>query len=371
MRFVLPAAVALLGLHVQPVAAQRDSAAPRINVDQELERVRLDPNALRLPARDSISVGARTVAAADTVIGTAAVVGGNLEIFGRVTGDAIAVRGDVIVHRGGSVGGSALSALGKVILDGGTVAGEIRTLQGAIGAAPKRKAEAPVTGSAATVRALKLALGWVTILAVIGIGVLIFAGSYLDGVVEAVERNFTRSLWTGVLAQVAALPLLLVLCIALALTIIGALLIPFAIVAYALAAAGVVTLGFLAVAQITGRSIGRRASLRPLSERGAALRGLITGVLVYTGLWVIAAAFTWAPLPGALLRGIAFAVCWVAATVGFGAAILSRAGVAHIEPAPAARPTAMDSLAWQTPTPVSGVVAARRPTPAPPAREIK
>jgi hypothetical protein len=51
---------------------------------------------------------------------------------------------------------------------------------------------------------------------------------------------------------------------------------------------------------------------------------------------------------------------WVALTFGLGATILTRAGtVREGETTKPAR--SMDDLSWQTPTPVTGVVAARRP----------
>jgi hypothetical protein len=76
------------------------------------------------------------------------------------------------------------------------------------------------------------------------------------------------------------------------------------------------------------------------------------------GVWVLAAAFQWSPAISGILRLVALAVTWVAATAGFGAAILSRGGT-HRD---AAKKTPVDeSAAWQTPTPITGVAAARKP----------
>jgi len=60
---------------------------------------------------------------------------------------------------------------------------------------------------------------------------------------------------------------------------------------------------------------------------------------------------------------VALAVSWVAVTLGLGATLLSRAGTKRLDArqrAGARRP-APEDLAWQTPTPVTGVAAARRP----------
>jgi len=331
-----------------------------------IDRFRRDPEAARLPATDEIVMGGRTIAAGTRLDGPVATAGGPLHVFGTVDGDAVAVGGDVIVHPGGRVTGNAVSALGQVTLLGGTVEGEMRELGGALGTIPKPAAvrESPVS---ATRHALALSSSWLVILVLIGIGVLVFAGNYLDGVVESLEGRFGRSFWAGVATQLALAPALALLVVALALTVIGLLLIPFAIVAFVLAVAGLVTLGFLAVARVTGESLSPAASQR-YHARGAALRALVIGVALYMGLWVAASAFAWVPIVETVLRGIAVAITWVAATAGLGAAVLSRGGTRR--PAePLLAPSPANDLPWQTPTPVTGVVAARRPTPASSKRE--
>jgi hypothetical protein len=124
-----------------------------------------------------------------------------------------------------------------------------------------------------------------------------------------------------------------------------------------------VTLGFLAVARLTGGIWSRQGSAA--SPRGTNLRALFIGLVIYMGLWMLAALFSWQPVAGAILRGIALAMTWVAATVGLGAALISRAGTqrpgAARGSAGSARRPAPEDLAWQTPTPVTGVTAARRP----------
>ena len=77
-----------------------------------------------------------------------------------------------------------------------------------------------------------MVLGWFTVLGIIGIGVLLFAEQNLDGVVAALQQQFARSFWTGILAQLAAIPALLLMVLGLVISLIGILLIPFAVVAY-------------------------------------------------------------------------------------------------------------------------------------------
>lgn len=313
-----------------------------------------------LPPFDSLTEGGRVIAAGSTVPGTVAVRKGNLDVHGTIVGDAVALDGDVIVHPAGLVRGDAVAVRGTVRLDGGSVLGEIRTTtsdapQNAAARAPRR------TPAAATRHALSLAFGWLAVIAVIGIGVLIFAGDYLEGTTAALERRFTRSFWFGVAGQLALLPLLLVLIIGLTMTLIGILLIPFAIVAYMIAVAGLLTLGFLATARVTGAALTRPAA-EARTARAATLRSLVIGVGLYLGFWIAAAAFAWNSVLYAALTGLAIVVTWVAVTAGFGAAIISRAGSRAVGEADV-QPADVEDTSWQTPTPIGGVVAARRPAP--------
>lgn len=333
-----------------PQAPTRDSAQLRHEIDQH--RAAGDTY---LPNAENFTVGDRTIAANTRVDGPIAVAHGNLDVYGTVNGDVVTLGGDVRVHRSGHVTGGAFAAGGKVIVDGGVVEGSQR----AIGIAPPTLPTVPTIPAEplSTWESVKLVIAWFALLTLIGLGVMVFAEGNLDGVVIALERGFARSFWLGLAGQVALLPLLLVLVVGLAITVLGVLLIPFAIVAYVIAAAGLVTLGFLAVARLTG---GVMASDRGTSsQRGVHLRALAIGIIVYLGMWMVAALFTWNPVVGAILRGIAFAVTWVVATVGLGATLASRAGTRR-PGAGSTKKTATDEFAWQTPTPVSGVAAATR-----------
>jgi hypothetical protein len=346
-----------------------DSAARLIEV------ARQDSGAPRIPPLDSISTGNRVVQRTERVPGSVVVLRGNVDVYGVVDGDAIALGGDVIVHEGGRVHGDAFAAFGDVRLAGGVVQGRSSALRGSVAALPAvvrvpKPDTTPRSGWQATRDALGVSVGWLAVLLGIGIAAFMFAGAYLEIVMEAIERRFARAFWTGLAGQFAMLPVLLLLVVGLAITVIGLLLVPFAVVAFALGVAGVTTLGFLAMAQTTGRSVLGR-SLTQLSAQGAALKALMFGVALYVGLWIVAAAFAWSPVLLFVLRAIAFVLTWVAATVGLGAVLLTRGGTRRVGATTTRAVPAPDpSLAWQTPTPVTGVVAARRPTPAPSAGDV-
>ena len=312
---------------------------------------------LHVPEADSFRLGNQEIAAGSTFAGTAAAARGNLTVRGRVAGDAIALHGDVIVHPGGSVAGNAIAVDGRVRTVGGVVEGDVRSVRGLTGSLLARAGrESPSVEPVTTWGAIKLVIGWFAILVAMGIGVLLFAERNLDGVVSALDQHFARSFWTGLLTQVAAIPALLLLLVGLAISIVGILLVPFAVFAFVIALSGLMTLGFIAVARFTGRAFFRAAG----DARTVKLRSLFVGLLIYLGLWLLAAIFISSPVVGSVLRAVALAGSWVALTFGLGATVLSRAGTQR-DVATRRPPKVMDDLSWQTPTPVTGVAAARRP----------
>jgi hypothetical protein len=346
----LLAGLCALGFLFPGAAGAQDA---RANTSTDLDRLRQGEALTELPPPDSIAPGAREVPAGTTVNGTI-VARGPVVVAGHVNGSVVSLAGNVTIQRGAIVTGDALSVGGRVIADG-TVEGELRSMSSLptlFAAVPAVVARTPFQRTMDSARMVAATFG---VLLIVAIGVLLFAGTNLDEVVGTLERRFARSFWTGLLGQVLLLPALAVLVVALALTLIGVLLIPFAIVAYGIAVAGLLTLGFLAVARLVGGSVNRDGESTP---RARALTALAIGVAVFFVLWMVAALLAWSPLAATVVRAAALAMTWVAVTLGFGAALLSRAGT-HRRTATGAPPVELAS--WQTPTPLTGVVAARRP----------
>jgi hypothetical protein len=319
-------------------------------------------------SKDTIRFGGRTIAAGQVVSGPVVVAAGDLHVLGTVQGTAIVIAGDIVVDSGGRITGDAISVLGGVRHDAGSVLGTARSYEGSFAWFADERPESDFRPRESTSGAVSLALGWLVVVLLIGIGVLVFAGSYLEGVTDVLEQSFWRSFLVGLAGEVAIIPVCILLMMGLAITVVGILLIPFALVAYVVAVAGLFTIGFLAMAELTGAGIGASRAAR-LQERGRALRGLMIGIAVFLGMWVVAAAFQWSPIASGILRAVALAITWVAATAGFGAAILSRGG-SRRDVAPRPEPVSDEMAVWQTPTPVTGVVAARRPTPAMPKERV-
>ena len=227
---------------------------------------------------------------------------------------------------------------------------------------------------------------------IIGLVVLTTAEEALTAVAKTAARDISGSFWIGLLWQLLAVPLLVVLVVACAISIVGILVIPIAALAWALAFTGAFTLGTLGVTLVIGRALAGRGTGR--TERSAALRGLTVGLAMLSLIWFGAAIAANVPVAGAIARLIAVAFTWAVATVGLGAVVKSRMGVTQLSMrfggshfggshfggshfggshfgvsgftspwGSASTPTTTEVTApgWQTPTPVQGVVAARRP----------
>ncbi|HEY2067321.1 MAG TPA: polymer-forming cytoskeletal protein [Gemmatimonadaceae bacterium] len=346
---LLLAAVALV-----PTAARAQERGRAADA-RDLARLATVEGISNLPSPESVSPAGRTIPAGTVVHGTI-VARGPVVVAGRVDGSVVSLAGDVTVRPGGLVTGDVLAVGGRVIADGAVVNGEMRSMNALPTLPPAAAAAADTrTPLQRTIENVRLVVATLGVLLVVAIGVLIFAGPNLDEVVSTLEGRFARAFWMGLLGQLLLLPALLLLVVALAVSIIGILLIPFAIVAYVIAVAGLLTLGFLAVARLVG---GALPAAGDASMRSRALIALAIGLSAFFALWIVAALLTWAPLAASVVRAAALAATWAAITLGLGAAILSRAGTHRRIPS-GTRPVELAS--WQTPTPLTGVAAARRP----------
>jgi hypothetical protein len=242
---------------------------------------------------------------------------GDLNVYGNVDGAATAILGDVIVHDGGRVRGGAVALGGHVRNEGGSILGVIKD----VGATHNRSTVSFGGRPRTTLGSLAAAFLWLVVLLLVGTFVLFFLRDYFTRAVEVITNETGRSLLTGVLGGLASIPALVALVVVMAITIIGVVFIPIGVAAFLIALSGIAILGFLAVAHVTGIAIaGKRNAETPAGQE---LQFLYTGIIAFSALWIIAAAFTWFPILGSILRMLAFSVTFVAVATGFGAVILS------------------------------------------------
>jgi len=202
-------------------------------------------------------------------------------------------------------------------------------------AAPEAPAPAPAVPAPVAPPAVQVLFGGVkdvvamfVALAMIGFGTVFFARRYLEVVADTASESFGRSRVVGLLGQLLLLPTLAMLIVGLIFTIVGILLLPFAIIAFVVAACIAALGGYLAVAHAVGETVSRRRMANGAFVRSPNAYGyLFTGLVGLLGPWAAAALFGWAGPVFYVLSAVAFVATWLAATVGFGAVLLSRAGL--------------------------------------------
>lgn len=351
-----------------PQAVQRaDSQGPTVNparLDQPAQLERQLRSALRKPLSatrltvigGSARIGRYSVGSDESLRGHVVVLEGDAEVHGRVEGNVVALDGDVTVYPGGSIVGDVLSVGGRIHKIGsGTISGTEQTLQAA--------AEPPVPPAAVATQIARHAAGLAGLLltlTVLGFGVVTFGRPNLEIVSDTVAHSFGRSFVVGLLGQVLVLPTFGMLVIGLVLTIAGALLLPFAIVVYLVLVVVTTLVGLLAVAHAMGERITRRRMARGIALSPNSYRYVATGLGTVAALWLAWVAFGWVPVAGTLMLLAAALTTWTLATVGFGAALLSRGGIREHFAGRLMPPEMMtDEYLWATPQ--FGVAAVKRP----------
>jgi hypothetical protein len=308
-------------------------------------------------------LGNFSVGSAESVEGHLLVVQGDADVYGRLHGNLVTVDGDVIVHPGALVSGDILALGGEVRNLEGEIGGEIRTLRSTRIFAPAAPA-VPVeeAGALALVgRRLAGVFGVFLTLAALGFGLVVFGRPNLEVVSDTVSHSFGRAFVTGLLGQILVIPTFGMLIVGLVLSVAGILLLPFAVAVYGLLVVVAALGGFLAVAHAMGETYTRRRMAMGVVIGSAnSYRYLVVGLGALAALWLAWSLFGWVPVAGELIRGAAFLVTWLLATAGFGAALLSRAGIRENFAGRLIPPEALtDEYLWATPQ--FGVPAARRP----------
>jgi hypothetical protein len=307
-------------------------------------------------------IGNFSVGSGEHLKGHLLVLRGNADIYGEVDGNLATVDGHVTVHPGGLVTGDVLALGGNVNDVGGEIRGEIRTLEPSV---TMVRVDAETAPSVSTVaQGFRNGAGLIGVfltMVLLGFGLTMFARPQLEVVSDTVAHSFGRSFLVGLLGQILLLPTFGMLVVGLILSVVGILLLPFAVVAYVLLAIVAVLGGYLAVAHALGETYTRRQmALGVLIHSPNSYRYVLIGVGAMLSLWAAWVVFGWVPVAGTLIRGIAILVTWLLATAGFGAALLSRAGLregfaGRLLPQEALT----DEYLWATPQ--FGVPAATRP----------
>lgn len=168
------------------------------------------------------------------------------------------------------------------------------------------------------------------ILALLGWGVVFFAGDNLSVVAETARRSPGRSAVVGMAGIFLLLPVWVLGGLALIITVVGIFALPFWIALFPLAVAASAGLGFFAVASGIGEHLARRRYPFLDWVRSSNAYTLVTGGLVVLATPFLAANVV--EMAGVLdfIEGLLVVVGWMAvmaaACVGFGAVLVTRAG---------------------------------------------
>ena len=348
----------------EPQVALDDLSQPTAIESRLREALRRHDDGIRVTVTSGTArMGDFSIGSNETVSGHLLVVQGTADIYGKLLGNLVTVDGDVVIHPGGVVSGDILTLGGEVRDEGGEIGGEVRTFRTSSvldGSLPVEATSAP-TAIETVFRRMAGVVGVFLTLGALGFGLVMFGRPNLEVVSDTVSHSFGRAFATGLLGQLLLLPTFGMLVVGLILSVVGIVLLPFAVVVYALLVIVGAVGGYLAVAHAMGETYTRRrlalgdhdrlAQQLPLPARGT---GCVGGVL---GAWAV---FGWVPVAGDLIRGAAILVTWLLATAGFGAALLSRAGIRENFAGRLLPPEALtDEYLWATPQ--YGVTAAKRP----------
>ena len=357
-------------IHPRPQAIP--SGGPSIDVS-DLSRPDLIESKLReaLPTnRESLRLsipngtarrGNYTLGSSESMNGHLLVLEGNADIHGALRGNLVTVKGNVIVHPGGVISGDVLTLGGDVRSAGGEIGGEVRTLKSTTVLTPVQTAKAQTSPLQSVFLRVAGVLGVFLTLSVLGFGLVMFGRQNLEIVSDTVSHSFGRAFVSGLLGQILLLPTFGMLVVGLVLSVAGILLLPFAVAVFALLTVVAVVGGYLAVAHAMGETYTRRRMAQGvLVGSPNSYRYLLVGLLALVSLWAAWALFGWVPVAGSIIWGAAFFVTWLLGTAGFGAALLSRAGIKENFAGRLLPPEALtDEYLWATPQ--YGVPAGRRP----------
>ncbi len=165
-------------------------------------------------------------------------------------------------------------------------------------------------------------------LAFMGMGLLVFAPKQLETVADTVWHSFWRSFLAGLFAQPLILPVFAMMVVGLALTVVGIVVIPFAVSAFLVALLLAVLGGFVSVARSVGEIYLRRKMARGEAvATWGSYRYIVYGLLPVLGIWLPVALLGWIPVAGTILTVTAAFTTWMVATAGFGATLISRGGI--------------------------------------------
>ena len=296
------------------------------------------------------------------------VVDGDLRVAGEVDGSVVLVGGSLTLEEGGRVTGDVrLADDARIYRDGGVVEGDVETVRASDPDDLERElrdrleeeirgemrgefrdelrneirdaTRVRIDGGWSPLRSVGRGLGGLleNLVTVLVLGVLVgglavhFAPTHLEVVGRTVREAPLRAAMVGVAGAFVALPAWVLGFVALAISIVGILAIPFWAVLFPVAVAAGIALGYVAVAQILGEWVARQHYDRLDWVRvGNPYTTVVAGVgalmLAFMLSNVLEMAGPWTGVFQGILIFLGVVGTLAAALVGFGAVLLTRGG---------------------------------------------
>ena len=277
----------------------------------------------------------------EKVTGAVVVFGGSATIAGVVTDDVVVVGGDLMIEDTADIRGSAVCMGGEITKMPGAKIGEGEV---SLGSFPTGASIAPfvcpgrgIGGFLHHGVGLFAGLVWIGLVLLFGAAILFFFPGALERVSATIEEVPVKSGLVGLFGEILLVPLLLFVTLVLCVSIIG---IPLLFLVIPLAVFAVIAaffLGYIGAGVFAGREIGNRAGIS-LESRYRVMAIGVVAILAFNILsWIVGlGGDTLWPLR-AIFGFVGGVIGYLAATVGFGAVIMTKFGT---RPFPVARKAA-------------------------------
>jgi hypothetical protein len=309
------------------------------------------PAPLAVPEGSQLSFNGYDVPRGKVVDGDVVVPFGDVRVAGEVMGDVTVGKGNLVLTEGGVIHGDAVVTGGQLLNHGGRVFGEMRVNSddGDPDAAAARAYAERDRQQAAEVRTSEHIVvrngGWwgsiregaeglvstITlglILSLIGAGLVFYALPQLERVSGTIRRDTGRSAGVGIAANFLSVPAFLIGLVVLLVTIIGIPLLLLYVPLFWVALSAAAAFGLVAAAHAIGERTAEQSGSFGTMRRNAYSYtftgiGLLLAPLFAAHLLELTGFLGWL---GDLVEVLGTLVLWAAATVGFGAVVLTRAG---------------------------------------------
>lgn len=309
----------------------------------------------RTGARIQVGGGPVDIAPGETVSGSLVVVDSDVEVRGVLDGDLVLVRGSLRVREDGEIRGDVRLVDARLFRDGGRILGEVTNLAEEASSAvdvdrlrnqirdeirrelradagrSTRRVPSPMRNLSRGISGLFENLVTVLVLSGLGWVAVHFAGDRVTMVSEAIRANPARSGLVGLAGAFLLLPVWVLGSLALVVSLVGILALPFWLLLFPVVAALASFLGALASASLLGEWLSRRhiqglERLRPSNL----FHTVPAGIAVLFAAFMVANVLRIAGPLTAVFRGLLVAAgvvaLVVAAVVGLGGVLLTRGG---------------------------------------------